>query len=57
MDLTTDEIIDLIDCVNNRIDDLTDCAMFGDASPETEGEIERMSALIVKLEDEVSHEH
>tara|TARA_R100000234_G_scaffold39966_1_gene23924 strand:- start:676 stop:846 length:171 start_codon:yes stop_codon:yes gene_type:complete len=56
VDLTTDEIIDLIDCVNNRIDDLTDCAMFGDAD-EIEGEIERMSALIVKLEDEVSHEH
>ena len=55
MDLTKDEIIDLIDCVNNRIDDLTDCAMFGDASPETEGEIERMQALIVKLGDEVNN--
>ena len=56
MGLTKDEIIDLIDCVNNRIDDLTDCAMFGDASPETEGEIERMQALIVKLGDEVNND-
>ena len=55
MNLTTDEIIDLIDCVSNRIDDLTDCAMFGDASPETEGEIERMQTLIVKLEGEVNN--
>ena len=54
MDLTKDEIIDLIDCVGNRIDDLTDCAMFGDAS-EIEGEIERMQALIVKLESEVNN--
>ena len=54
MDLTKDEIIDLIDCVNNRIDDLTDCTMFGDAD-EIEDEIERMQALIVKLEDEVNN--
>ena len=56
MDLTTDEIIDLIDCVNNRIGDLTDCAMFGDAD-EIEGEIERMQALIVKLESEAGFSH
>ena len=55
MDLTKDEIIDLIDCVNNRIDDLTDCAMFGDAD-EIESEIERMQALIVKLGDEVNND-
>ena len=54
MELKNDEIIDLIDCVNNRIDDLTDCAMFGDAD-EIEGEIERMQALIVKLGDEVNN--
>ena len=48
MDLTEDEIIDLIDCVSNRINDLTDCAMFGDAD-EIEGEVERMNALIDKL--------
>tara|TARA_Y100000593_G_C4111310_1_gene238077 strand:+ start:234 stop:401 length:168 start_codon:yes stop_codon:yes gene_type:complete len=54
MVLTTDEIMDLIDCVGNRIDDLTDCAMFGDAN-EIEGEIERMQALIVKLEGEVNN--
>ena len=50
MDLTKDEIIDLIDCVGNRIDDLTDCAMFGDAN-EIEGEIENMHGLITKLGD------
>ena len=54
MNLTNDEIIDLIDCVSNRIDDLTDCAMFGDAG-EIEGEIERMQTLIVKLEGEVNN--
>ena len=54
MNLTTDEIIDLIDCVSNRIDDLTDCAMFGDAD-EIESEIERMQTLIVKLEGEVNN--
>ena len=30
MHLTTDEIIDLIDCVNNRIADLEDVAVYGD---------------------------
>ena len=54
MDLTKDEIIDLIDCVGNRIDDLTDCTMFGDAN-EIEGEIERLQTLIVKLESEVNN--
>ena len=56
MDLTIDEIIDLIDCVNNRIDDLNTCAMYGDAD-EIEGEIERMEALIVKLESEAGFSH
>ena len=48
MSLTKDEIVDLIDCVNNRIDDLMDCAMFGDAV-EIESEIERMNELSTKL--------
>ena len=48
MNLTDNEIVDLIDCVNNRIDDLTDCAMFGDAN-EIEDEIERMNELLTKL--------
>ena len=30
MDLTTDEIIDLIDCVNNRLPYLEDVAAYGD---------------------------
>ena len=50
MNLTNDEIIDLMDCVNNRIDDLTDCAMFGDAD-EIEDEIERMNTLVNKLSE------
>tara|TARA_B100000242_G_C42890786_1_gene413228 strand:+ start:53 stop:217 length:165 start_codon:yes stop_codon:yes gene_type:complete len=50
MNLTNDEIIDLMDCVNNRIDDLTDCAMFGDAGG-IEDEIERMNTLINKLNE------
>ena len=50
MNLTNDEIIDLMDCVNNRIDDLTDCTMFGDAD-EIEDEIERMNALVNKLNE------
>ena len=52
MNLTTDEIVDLIDCVNNRIDDLMDCAMFGDGE-QIEVEVERMSALLGKLNEEL----
>jgi len=48
MNLTNDEIIDLIDCINNRIDDLTDCAMFVDAG-EQQREIERLDSLVNKL--------
>ena len=50
MNLTTEEIIDLMDCVDNRIQDLTDCAMFGDAD-EIENEIERMNTLVNKLSE------
>jgi|TARA_R100000152_G_C6642391_1_gene86552 hypothetical protein len=50
MDLNNDEIVDLIDCVNNRIDDLTDCSMYGDAI-EIEGEIERMNVILNKLSE------
>ena len=48
MNLTNDEIIDLMDCVNNRIDDLTDCAMFVDPG-EQQREIERLDSLANKL--------
>ena len=54
MDLTKDEIIDLIDCVNNRIDDLNTCALYGDGT-EIGTDIERMENLIVKLESEVNN--
>ena len=50
IDLTQDELIELMDCIGNRIDDLKDCAMFGDAT-EIEGEIENMHGLITKLGD------
>ena len=50
IDLTQDELCWLLDCVNNRIEDLTDCAMFGDAD-EIEGEIENMHGLVNKLGD------
>ena len=48
IDLTQDELCWLLDCVNNRIEDLTDCAMFGDADA-IEGEIENMHGLVNKL--------
>ena len=54
MDLTTGEIIDLIDCVNNRIDDLNTCAMYSDGT-EIGTQIERMEALIGRLESEVNN--
>ena len=54
MDLTKDEIIVLIDCVNNRIDDLHTCAMYGDGT-EIACDIERMETLIAKLESEVNN--
>ena len=49
MNLTTDEIIALIDCVNNRIDDLEECAMFGDGEA-IESEIESLNKLLTKLD-------
>ena len=49
MDLTTDEICELIDCVNNRIEDLTDCAMYGDGEA-IDGEIGSLNSLLNKLE-------
>ena len=55
MSLTNYQIIDLMDCVNNRMVDLTDCAMFGDAD-EIEDEIERMHTLINKLSEALEAE-
>ena len=51
MNLTTNEIISLIDCVNNRIDDLETCAMYGDAA-EIESEITSLNELLTKLNEE-----
>ena len=56
MNLTNDEIIDLMDCVNYRIDDLTDCAMFGDGLA-VEGEIERLDSLVNKLSETLETEN
>lgn len=52
IDLTRDELIELMDCVGNRIDELEECAMFGDAT-EIEGEIENLQELTNKLADAV----
>ena len=54
MNLTNDEIIDMIDCVNSRLDDLTESASlyFGlDNSDGIEDEIERLNSLITKLNE------
>lgn len=48
--LTDDEVVALMDCVNNRIDDLMDCAMYGDGEA-VEGEIESLNDLLSKLEE------
>ncbi len=48
IDLTDDETIALLDALRGRLDDLNDCAMFGDAS-EIEGEIETVDELFTKL--------
>ncbi len=48
IDLTDDETIAILDALRGRLDDLNDCAMFGDAS-EIEGEIETVDELFTKL--------
>ena len=50
IDLTQDEVIVILDALGNRIDDLKDCAMFGDAD-EIEGEIENLDELLTKVGD------
>ena len=49
MDLTTDELCELIDCVNNRIEDLKDCAAYGDGE-EISDEISSLNSLLNKLD-------
>ena len=47
MNLTNDEIIDLMDCVNIRIDELMDYSNIGDW--QVKPEIERLETLVGKL--------
>ena len=49
MDLTTDELCELIDCVNNRIADLEDVAAYGDEEY-IRGEIKSLNNLVIRLE-------
>ena len=48
IDLTEDEAVAILDALRGRLDDLNDCAMFGDAS-EIEAEIETVDELFTKL--------
>ena len=48
IDLTEDEAVAILDALRGRLDDLNDCAMFGDAS-EIESEIETVDQLFTKL--------
>ena len=52
IDLTLPELHALMDCVGTRIDELQDCAMFGDAV-EIEGEIEDLEDLNTKLSEAI----
>ena len=54
IDLTQDETIMILDALGNRIDDLKDCAMFGDAD-EIEGEIETLNTLMDKVGQRLDH--
>ena len=53
IDLNTNELCDIIDCINNRIDDLANCAMFGDAA-DIERETERMEHLLDKIVNQLN---
>ena len=48
IDLTEDEAVAILDALRGRLDDLNDCAMFGDAN-EIKGEIETVDELFTKL--------
>ena len=53
MNLTNDEILDMIDCVNSRLDDLTEChwRIGPDNSDDIEDEIGRLNSLMTKLNE------
>ena len=53
MNLTNDEIIDLMDCVNNRIADLHIGRAQVMTWEEIEGEIGRLNTLVAKLGEEL----
>ena len=42
--LTEDQIVMVLDCIENRIDDLNTCAMYGDGT-EIGGELKRLEDL------------
>ena len=42
--LTEDQIVYILDCIENRIDDLNTCAMYGDGT-EIGGELKRLEDL------------
>jgi len=42
--LTEDQIVMVLDCIENRIDDLNTCAMYGDGV-EIQGEIQILESL------------
>jgi hypothetical protein len=50
IDLTETEIIHLMDCIGGRMDDLNDCAAFGDAGA-LAVEIETLDELMTKLSE------
>ncbi len=50
IDLTETEIIHLMDCIGGRMDDLNDCAAFGDAGA-LAVEIETLDELMDKLSE------
>lgn len=47
--LTHGEVIDLIDCTSNRLEDLNDCKALSHLPQDHDGEIGRLNSLIVKL--------
>ena len=54
IDLTQDETIMILDALGNRIEDLQDCSMFGDAD-EIEDEIETLNTLMDKVGSRLDH--
>jgi hypothetical protein len=51
LELNTDELVAVLDCINNRIEDLENCiAMEGEAGADwAQDEIESLEALVAKV--------